>query len=142
MGTSELVIALISSVLGAFFRLWSNHQENQRMYYNTLLKAQTQSEKSHKRAMSAGFEWCKSAVLLLTVFFIVVFPKIVAVFWPQCPVLLTYYEFSSGFLFFTDGHEVLKYLKADGLLITPLDTNILYAIIGYYFGASVTRIKR
>ena len=45
-----------------------------------------------------------------------------------------------GFLFW-EGKDVLKweYLSARGLVITPLDTNLVSAIIGLYFGGSLVK---
>jgi hypothetical protein len=51
-----------------------------------------------------------------------------------------YLEFKPGFLFF-EGKEVLKWevLSARGLVLTPLDTNLVSAIVGLYFGGSLVK---
>ena len=73
---------------------------------------------------------------------IIVWPKIIAVFWPEIPVTVGYTEFKPGFLFFTEGQESVKWQYLRGLVITPLDTHLVSAIIGLYFGASMVKNAR
>jgi hypothetical protein len=42
-------------------------------------------------------------------------------------------------LFFTEGKELIKWQSLKGLVITPLDTHLLSAIVGLYFGASMVK---
>jgi hypothetical protein len=78
-------------------------------------------------------------IALLAVFSIVVFPKLVAVFYPDITVTVGYTEFRPGFWFFTSDEEVFKWVTFKGLVITQLDTNLVSAIIGMYFGGSLVR---
>ena len=72
-------------------------------------------------------------------FAIVVFPKLVAVFYPEISVTVGYTEFRPGFWFFTSDEEVFRWITFNGLVITQLDTNLVSAIIGMYFGGSLVR---
>ena len=53
--------------------------------------------------------------------------------------MLGYTVFNPGFLFFTDGREVFEWITFKGLVITQLDTNLVSAIIGMYFGGSLVK---
>jgi hypothetical protein len=44
-----------------------------------------------------------------------------------------------GFLFFKEGREVFEWITFQGLVITQLDTNLVSAIIGMYFGGSLAK---
>ena len=72
------------------------------------------------------------------IFAIVVLPKVVAVFYPEISVTVGYTEFRPGFMFFSE-KEVLKWRALQGLVITPLDTNLVGAIVGMYFGGSLVK---
>ena len=43
------------------------------------------------------------------------------------------------FLFFTKDVEIFKWITFEGLVITQLDTNLVSAIIGMYFGGSLVK---
>ena len=44
-----------------------------------------------------------------------------------------------GFMFFREGREVFEWVTFQGLVITQLDTNLVSAIIGMYFGGSLVK---
>ena len=44
-----------------------------------------------------------------------------------------------GFLFFLPEREVFEWVTFQGLVITQLDTNLVSAIIGMYFGGSLAK---
>ena len=72
---------------------------------------------------------------------IVIWPKVIAVFWPEVGVTVGYTQWSPGFLFF-DGADDTIWHTMKGLVITPLDTHLLSAIVGLYFGASMVKNAR
>jgi hypothetical protein len=55
-------------------------------------------------------------------------------------VIVGYLEFKPGFLFLPE-KEIMKWvtLSSNSLVITPLDTNLVSAIIGLYFGGSLVK---
>ena len=75
---------------------------------------------------------------LSSVFAIVVFPKLVAVYYPEVAVTVGYTQWNPGGLF-RSGREVFDWITFQGLVITQLDTNLVSAIIGLYFGGSLVK---
>ena len=69
-----------------------------------------------------------------------VLPKILPLVTPDAHVIVGYTEFKPGFLFL-EGKDVMKWvpMAAPGVVITPLDTNLVAAIIGLYFGGSLVK---
>jgi hypothetical protein len=88
---------------------------------------------------NAGFQWTRRIIALSSIFAIVILPKLVAVYYPDVDVTVGYTLFHPGFLFFTDGREVFEWITFQGLVITQLDTNLVSAIIGMYFGGSLVK---
>ena len=70
--------------------------------------------------------------------FIIVWPKIAPVFF-DTTVVLTWTEFTRGFLFLIESKEVVMDKSFNGLIITPLDTHLMSAIVGLYFGGSLVK---
>ena len=54
-------------------------------------------------------------------------------------VVLTWTEFKGGFWFLIDKQEVYMDRLFNGVVITPLDTHLMSAIIGLYFGGSLVK---
>ena len=69
---------------------------------------------------------------------IIAWPKIVPVFF-DTSVYLTWTEFSRGFLFLIEQKEITLDKEFFGVVITPLDTHLMSAIIGLYFGGSLVK---
>ena len=42
-------------------------------------------------------------------------------------------------MFFREGREIFEWITFQGLVITQLDTNLVSAIIGMYFGGSLAK---
>lgn len=87
------------------------------------------------------FAWTRRLIALSAVFAIIVLPKLVAVFYPEVSVYVGYSEMQTSFwtLLFGGGQEMIKWQIAQGFVITPLDTHIVSAIVGLYFGAGFTK---
>jgi len=64
---------------------------------------------------------------------------LVAVFYPDVGVTVGYTNWRPGFMFFREGREIWQWVTFQGLVITQLDTNLVSAIIGMYFGGSLVR---
>ena len=86
-----------------------------------------------------GFAWTRRIIALISVFAIVVLPKMVAVFYPDVDVTVGYTNWRPGFWFFKEGREVFEWITFQGVVITQLDTNLVSAIIGMYFGGSLVK---
>ena len=139
----EIITMLGSTILGGLMSLWSQSikakQANQAMLMERA-KFQAETVKDAREYENAGFQWTRRIIALTAVFAIVLFPKLLPLIDPEANVIVGYLEFKPGFLFW-EGKDVLKweYLSARGLVITPLDTNLVSAIIGLYFGGSLVK---
>ena len=60
------------------------------------------------------------------------------IIFPELTVSVGYTKFRPGFLFIPE-KEAMKWIEFSGLVITPLDTNLVAAIIGMYFGGSLVK---
>ena len=85
------------------------------------------------------FQFTRRIIALTSIFAIVLLPKLVPIFYPEILVTVGYTNWKPGFLFFTDGKEIFEWVSFNGLVITQLDTNLVSAIIGMYFGGSLVK---
>ena len=137
----EMITMLGSSLLGGFMSIWGQSikakQEEQKML---LARAETQMSFVEKARTydNKGFQWTRRIIALTAVFFIIAWPKLVPVLF-DTPVILTWTEFTQGFLFLIEKKEVLMDKEFLGLVITPLDTHLMSAIVGLYFGGSLVK---
>jgi len=130
-----------SSLLGGFMSIWSQSikakQDEQKML---LARADNQMKHIDKaRAFKdKGFQFTRRIIALSAVGAIIVWPKIAPVFF-DTTVVLTWTEFTRGFLFLIESKEVVMDKTFNGLIITPLDTHLMSAIVGLYFGGSLVK---
>ncbi len=76
----------------------------------------------------------------MSVFSIIVLPKIIAVWAPEIAVVVGYTEVEGGLGGWLFGNQdVTVWREARGFVITPLDTHMVSAIVGLYFGAGFTK---
>jgi len=97
------------------------------------------ARKAARDVKDKGFQWTRRIIALTSVFAIVVLPKLVAVYYPAVDVTVGYTNFQPGFWFFKEGRDVFEWITFQGLVITQLDTNLVSAIIGMYFGGSLVK---
>jgi len=137
----ELVTLLGSSFLGGAMKIWSKTNESRRLertYVLQALNAKADIIGQARRYENRGFQWTRRTIALMAVFFIIAFPKLVAVFMPETTVFFGYSEMTRGFWFFGTEGDKIVWEQMRGLVITPLDTHLLAAIVGLYFGGSLT----
>jgi hypothetical protein len=103
-------------------------------------EVQTAAFREAREYENVGFQWTRRIIALTAIFAIIVLPKILPLIDPQAQVIVGYLEFKPGFLFF-EGKEVMQWvpMAARGIVITPLDTNLVAAITGLYFGGSLVK---
>ena len=138
-----MITMLGSTVLGGVMSIWSQSIKAKQAEQKMLLQraeAQTEAFKEAREYENVGFQWTRRIIALTAIFAIVVLPKILPLIDPQAQVIVGYTEWKPGFLFF-EGKEVMKWIPMDakGIVITPLDTNLVSAIIGLYFGGSLVK---
>jgi hypothetical protein len=138
----ELVTMLGSSLLGGVMTIWSqNMKSKQEAFQRAIdgLAAQSKATDEARRYENRGFQITRRIIALSAIGAVIVWPKVVPVFWPELPVVVGWTEWNPGFLFITEGEEQTVWQSLKGLVITPLDTHLVSAIIGLYFGASMVK---
>ena len=138
----EIITMLGSTLISSLLSLWSQRikakQDEQKMLLQRA-EFQQQAVDAARNVENVGFQWTRRIIALSSIFAIIIFPKLVAVYYPDVDVTVGYTLFQPGFLFFTDGREVFQWITFQGLVITQLDTNLVSAIIGLYFGGSLVK---
>lgn len=138
----ELVTMLGSSLLGGVMTIWSqNMKSKQEAFQRAIdgLAAQSKATDEARRYENKGFQMTRRLIALSAIGAVIVWPKVVPVFWPELPVVVGWTEWNPGFLFITEGEEKTVWQSLTGLVITPLDTHLVSAITGLYFGASMVK---
>ena len=131
-----------SSLLGGFMTMWSqNMKAKQEAFQRAIdgLAAQSKATDEARRYENKGFQVTRRIIALSAIGAIIVWPKVVPVFWPDLPVIVGWTEWNPGFLFFSEGTEDTVWKSMKGLVLTPLDTHLVSAIVGLYFGASMVK---
>ena len=139
----EMITMLGSTVLGGVMSIWSQSIKAKQAEQKLLIQRADVQMKGFKEAReyeNVGFQWTRRIIALTAIFAIIVLPKILPLIDPQAQVIVGYLEFKPGFLFF-EGKEVMQWvpMAARGIVITPLDTNLVAAITGLYFGGSLVK---
>ena len=136
---------LFSTVLGGVMSIWGQSMKNRQLQQEMLMQRAEFNRSAVADARDAGktdkhFAWTRRLIALSAVFSIIVLPKLVAVWYPEVSVYVGYTEATGGFFSWLFGpDEAIKWKMAQGFVITPLDTPIVYAIVGLYFGAGFTK---
>ena len=138
----EILTMLGSGLLGGMMTIWGMKLKAQRVQNELLMARNNAQYKAFKDAREYGndkFQFTRRLIALGTVFSVLILPKLAAIFVPTIAVTVGYTEFRPGFLFLTDGREVVEWITNTGLTLTPLDTHAVSAVMGLYFGSSITR---
>mgnify|MGYP003116170786 FL=1 len=139
----EMITMLGSTVLGGVMSIWSQNIKAKQAEQKMLLaraEVQTAAFKEAREYENVGFQWTRRIIALTAIFAIIVLPKILPLVSPDAHVIVGYTEWKPGFLFF-EGKDVMNWVPMahKGIVITPLDTNLVSAIIGLYFGGSLVK---
>ena len=139
----EMITMLGSTVLGGVMSIWSQSIKAKQAEQKMLLQraeAQTAAFREAREYGNSGFQLTRRIIALTAIFAIVVLPKVLPLIDPQAQVIVGYTEWKPGFLFF-EGKDVMQWvpMAQRGIIITPLDTNLVSAIIGLYFGGSLVK---
>ena len=138
----EIITMLGSTLISSLLSLWSQRIKSKQDEQKMLLQRadfQQKAVDAARNVENVGFQWTRRIIALSSIFAIIIFPKLVAVYYPEVDVTVGYTVFNPGFLFFTEGREVFEWITFQGLVITQLDTNLVSAIIGMYFGGSLVK---
>ena len=138
----EIVTMLGSTLLSGLLSLWSQRmkakQEEQKMLI-ARAEVQVSAFADARTYENKGFQFTRRIIALTSIFAIVLLPKLVPIFYPEILVTAGYTNWKPGFLFLTEGKEIFEWVSFNGLVITQLDTNLVSAIIGMYFGGSLVK---
>ena len=137
----EMITMLGSSILGGVMTVWGQSIKAKQAEQKMLLargKFQMEAIERARQYDNRGFQWTRRIIALTAVFFIIVWPKIVPVLF-DVSVFLTWTELSRGFFFLIEQKEMLVDRQFAGVVITPMDTHLMSAIVGLYFGGSLVR---
>ena len=141
----ELITMLFSTILGGVMSIWGQSIKAREANNKMLLERANFNKEAVAEARNAGkddkhFAWTRRLIALSAVFSIIVLPKLVAVWYPDVSVYVGYTEATGGFFNWLFGpEEAIQWKMAQGFVITPLDTHIVSAIVGLYFGAGFTK---
>lgn len=134
----ELITMLASTILGGVMSIWGQSNKNKAEHQRALVGAVSQAREHGKN--DVHFAWTRRIIALSAVFSIIVLPKVVAVWYPEVSVVVGYTEVTGGLKEWIFGtQESIQWRSAYGFVITPLDTHIVSAIVGLYFGAGFTK---
>jgi hypothetical protein len=137
---SELLSLFGSTIFGGVIRLLSKAQDmrrEERLLACHLDEARARILHSVRVYENKFFQWTRRVIALAAIGAVIILPKLVAIFCPDVPINIGYPQLSRGFLFFSADVEKIKWLTLNGLTITPLDTHLVAAITGLYFGGSI-----
>ena len=140
----EIITMLGSTLLSSLPSIWSQSRKAKAEEQKLLITRGEFEIKARQQSLShglkdKGFAWTRRIIALTAIFAIVLLPKLVAVFYPMVDVTVGYTNWQPGFWFFKEGREVFEWVTFQGLVITQLDTNLVSAIIGMYFGGSLVK---
>jgi len=137
----ELITMLGSTLISGVMSMISQNLKAKQAQQKMLLargEFQVEAFKAAREYGNEGFQWTRRIIAVLAVLSIVVLPKVAVIFFPDLAVTVGYTQFKPGFLFIPE-KEAMKWVEFTGLVITPLDTNLVSAIIGMYFGGSLVK---
>ena len=142
----EIITMLASTILGGLMSVWSESRKAKAEQQKLLITRGEFGMKEKQQSLDhslkdKGFAWTRRIIALTSVFAIVLLPKLVAVYYPDVSVTVGYTNWNPGFWFIKEGREVFEWITFQGLVITQLDTNLVSAIIGMYFGGSLVKGK-
>jgi len=131
----EILTMLGSTLLSGMLSL--ARERNQAML--AAMKQQQVGQQQAREVTNRTFQITRRWIALMTVFSVIVLPKLAVLFFPDVSVTVGYTEFNPGFLFLTEGKDVVVWRELRGLTLTPLDTHVVAGIVGLYFGTKVGR---
>ena len=131
-----------STLLSSLLSIWAQSRkakDDQQKLLITRGEFEMKAVKAARQVKDKGFQWTRRIIALSAIFAIVVLPKLVAVYYPDVDVTVGYTNWKPGFWFLVEARERFEWITFQGLVITQLDTNLVSAIIGMYFGGSLVR---
>lgn len=137
----ELITLAVSTIGGSVLRIWGLKQQmkqEQHLRMMDVLNKETDERGSIREVSSERFQWTQMIIALSVVLSVVVLPKLLPILAPWVPVTVGWTTTTAkGFWPFITESTGLTWHVARGLVLTPLDTHLVSAIAGLYFGGSL-----
>lgn len=138
----ELITMLGSTLLGGILKLLGIWMDSKRAREEFMLKSMgkvIEDRENARSVKSERFQFTRRLLAIMITFFVIAWPMIVPVFWPQVDISLGYIDHEHhGWWIFGGISEVTKWQVFGGsIVITTLHTNLMSAIAGLYFGGSI-----
>lgn len=141
----ELVTLAGATGMGAiikFIGAWQSAKREQRALEIQAMSQQAQVIDQARRYSNEGFQWTRRIIALVATFATLLLPKLAAV-WAATtgvyiPIAVSYTDIQFK-LFGLLQQPHIVWERGIGLMVTPLDTHIMVAVIGLYFGGSLAR---
>lgn len=144
-GGVEAANLLISSVVGAVFKLIANAQEIKAEQHRHMVETSKLAGEAVDKARAYDnkrVSFVRRLLALTVCFSVILLPKLVIVIAMllerDITVSVSYSLFDPGG-FFTQDREIVKWLVSDGLTITPLDNMAMCSILGFFFGSEIVK---
>lgn len=139
----ELITMGVGTVVGGILKLSANSQRIAEKREQQMLRTSLAQENIYRAAREFrgdwGFSWTRRTIALMAVIAVIVLPKIIAIYYPNIGVAYAskIYEqlnvFGEPYLSHSWDHARRM------ILITPVDTHLIAAIIGLFFGSEITK---
>lgn len=147
----ELIVFAVSFLAKAIQQHLANAQEDraeERKFALNMAKIESKAQKNARSKIgNVFFSWTSTIVAIMAVFSVIMLPKLVMLIDPSLSVSLAYTEQTEGFSLFgifdiiRPGSDMEFRTIARSILITPVDTYLVSAISGLYFGSIQQRRK-
>lgn len=139
---TELITLFASSTLSSVFSLLNFNQKAKRdERLATLLALKSDRPVLNMQRIHCqkgpGLQWTRRIIAFIAIFSVILLPKLVAIYKPDLAIHIGYSQVGPGFFFFGGDVERITWAHLKGFVITPLDTHLLSAIMGLYFGGSL-----
>jgi len=130
----EILTTLASTIISAYTKYKAKQLDMKQIETEMAIKRDEQLHKL-RTIKSHGFQWTRRTIALAAVFSIIVIPKIAVLFGlTDATVTFGWTEAQGWWIFATEGWT---WKTVEGFVITPLDTHLMSAIVGLYFGSSL-----
>lgn len=143
----ELITGGISALLSFSASIMAMKSKQRAEEQRMLLERHTAGESSKKRAEGGSKanqeekRWTRRAIAITAVLSILVFPMVAPLL--GLSVVTGWTEMSGGFWPIVDPtSHMVWHQVGGGVVITPLHTHTLMAIVGFYFGSSAAESAR
>ena len=140
---TELITMGASFIASSVATLFKQSMEKRQALFEMAMAKGELQQKIYAEARAAGSPGFQLTRRIIAVGVVgsVIFATLLAPYWiPNVGIHIGLPETTSGFWFFTDPKPITKwYSFKDGIVMTPVFTHMIGAIIGFFFGNQVVK---